>query len=365
MDYVNCQPGKQVYKDTVIAKITPNADDLTYQNSNIQLSTLQEQLNNLTTIFSLTENTLSLQKDILQGQIDNNTTLFENLEKSQDYSTSNMDYQQQLLQQQYSYLQDAKSTDLNKMKTSVSTAYKQYMVTIKDALKKVNDIFNTSTYSVSDKNPQLKQQTISQYSDLYVKASSTMTSDQFSQYLSDMSDFMSLAASSINASTPSSALPQSSSAGVSIDGLYTTYTTLSTTFMATKSAFDALASSYDSVKNTYDNQIKTVDINTNNFTDNTKESTALQIDNQKSNLELAQKTLVTQLSSADDNQQIQLAGLRNQILTMKQNIEVLSNSLDGEILYAGVDGVVKMRAIGEDNKVAPNTLLCQISPTNP
>ena len=58
LDYVNCQPGKQVYKDTVIAKITPNADDLTYQNSNIQLSTLQEQLNNLTTIFSLTENTL-------------------------------------------------------------------------------------------------------------------------------------------------------------------------------------------------------------------------------------------------------------------------------------------------------------------
>ncbi|MEI6773522.1 MAG: hypothetical protein WCL18_01490, partial [bacterium] len=44
---------------------------------------------------------------------------------------------------------------------------------------------------------------------------------------------------------------------------------------------------------------------------------------------------------------------------------VLSNSLEGEILYAGVDGVVKMRAIGEDNKVSPNTLLCQISPNNP
>jgi hypothetical protein len=34
-------------------------------------------------------------------------------------------------------------------------------------------------------------------------------------------------------------------------------------------------------------------------------------------------------------------------------------------LYAGVDGIVKMRAIGEDNKVAPNALLCQITPTNP
>ncbi|MEI7920015.1 MAG: hypothetical protein WCH65_07875 [bacterium] len=82
------------------------------------------------------------------------------------------------------------------------------------------------------------------------------------------------------------------------------------------------------------------------------------------NLQLAQKTLETQLVSADTNKELQLANLRNQLLTFKQNIAVLSNSLDGEVLYAGVDGVVKMRAIGEDNKVAPNTLLCQIMPTN-
>jgi len=365
LDYINCQPGKQVYKNTIIAKIQANPDDLTYQNSTIQLSTLQEQLNNLMTIFSFTQDTLTLQKDILQGQIDNNVVLFDNLEKSQDYSASNMEYQQQLLEQQHDYLQDAKTIDLDKMKTSISTTYKQYMVTIKDALKKVNDVFNTTTYAISDKNPQLKQQVVSEYSRLYNKISTTMTADEFSQYLLDMSDLMGLAASSINASTPSSSLPQSSSAGLSIDGLYTIYTTLASTFMGTKSAFDGIASSYDSIKNTYNNQIKTVDINTDNFTDNTKESTALQIENQKANLMLAQNTLLTQLNSTDDSQQIQLAGLRNQVLTLKQNIDVLSNSLNGEVLYAGVDGIVKMRAIGEDNKVSPNTLLCQIMPTNP
>ncbi|MEI6673449.1 MAG: hypothetical protein WCL02_09535 [bacterium] len=217
MDYIDCQPGKQVYKNTIIAKIQANPDDLTYQNSTIQLSTLQEQLNNLMTIFSFTDDTLTLQKTILQKQIDTNALLFNNLEKSQDYSASNMEYQQQLLQQQYNYLQDAKTIDLDKMKTSVSTTYKQYMVTIKDALKKVNDIFNTTTYSVSDKNPQLKQQVTSEYSKLYSKISDTMTTDEFSQYLLDMSDFMSLAASSISTSTPSSSLPQSSSVGLSID----------------------------------------------------------------------------------------------------------------------------------------------------
>ncbi|MCX6824237.1 MAG: hypothetical protein NT085_03855 [candidate division SR1 bacterium] len=364
LDYIDCQPGKHVYKDTIIAKITPNADDMTYQNSAIQLSTLQEQLTNLTTVYSLTEDTFSLQKDILQDQYDNNIQLIFNLDTSTDYSASSMEAQQQLLDQQYASVKTAKSIDLNKMQTSISTAYKQYMIMIKDSLKKVNDVFDSSL-SVSDKNSQLKQQVLSEYTRLYNQTSDTMTASQFSQYLSDVSDLMTLAASSITATTPSGSLPQASSAGLSIDGLYTIYTTLSTTLLGTKSAFDGVAASYDTVKNTYNTQLKTASINTNNFQDNTAKSTALQLDNQKANMQLAQKTLQTQLSSADDNQQIQLASLKNQVLTLKQNIAVLSNSLAGEVLYAGVDGVVKMRAIGEDNKVAPNTLLCQIMPTNP
>lgn len=365
LEYINCQPGKQVYKDTIIAKIQANPDDVTYQNWTIQLSTLEEQLTNLTTVFSLTEDTFSLQKNILQDQYDNNIQLLSNLDATQEYSASSMDAQQELLQQQYSSLKTAKSIDLDKMQGSIVTAYRQYMIMIKDALKKVNDVFSNSALSVSDKNPQLKQQVLSDYASLYDQTSDTMNADQFSQYLSEVSDLMTLAASSITATTPSSSLPQASSAGLSIDGLYTIYTTLSTTLLWTKSAFDSVAASYDSVKNTYNTQIQSATINSNNLENNTAKSAALQLENQKANMQLAQKTLQTQLSSADDNQQIQLASLKNQVLTLKQNIAVLSNSLQWEILYAGVDGVIKMRAIGEDNKVAPNTLLCQIMPTNP
>ncbi len=365
LDYVNCQPGKEVYRDTIIAKITPNADDLTYQNSAIQLSTLEEQLNNMTTIFSLTDDTLALQKNILQGQYDTNIQLLDNLDRSQNYSASNMDAQQELLDQQYSSLKKAKTIDLDKMKTSISNAYKQYMVMIKDALKKVNDIFSNSALSVSDKDPQLKQDVISEYSRLYNKLSDTMTTDEFSQYLSDISEFMSLAASSITASTPSTSLPQASSVWSSIDWLYTVYTTLATTFIGSKSAFDTIASSYDSVKNTYDTQLKSAIINSDNLENNTANSTALQFENQKTSLQLAQKTLTTQITSADDSKEIQLASLKNQVLTLKQNIVVLSNSLDGEVLYAGVNGIVKTRVVSEDNKVSPNTMLCQISPKDP
>jgi len=365
LDYVDCQPGNEVYRDTIIAQITPNENDMTYQNSIIQLSILQDQLDNLTTIFSLTEDTLALQKTIIQDQYDNNFTLLANLDKSQEYSASSIHYQEQLLDQQYDSLKNAKTIDLDKMKVSISNAHQQYLIMIKDALKKVNDVFTSSIFSISDKNTQLKQQVVSEYSRLYNKTSDTMTSSQFSQYLSDMSEFMSLAASSVNATTPSTSLPQASNVSTSIDWLYTTFTTLSTTFMASKSAFDTIASSYDSVKNTYNTQIKSADINSTNLENNTAKSTALQLENQKASLQLTQKTLQNQLISSDDSKQIQLASLRNQVLTLEQNIAVLSNSLDGEVLYAGVHGIVKARVVGEDNKVAPNTLLCQIMPTNP
>jgi len=364
LDYINCQPGKQVSRNTVIAKITPNEDDMTYQNSAIQLSVLQEQLNNLTTIFSLTEDTLAVQQDILRDQYDNNSTLLANLNKTEWYTESSLEYQEELLDQQYDTLKAAKNVDLDKMKTSISNAYKQYLIMIKDALKKVNDVFTSSNFTVSDKDPTLRQQVASEYFRLKDKVSDTMSSSQFSHYLDDFSVFMSLVASSVNATTPSTNLPQSSSMWTSIDGLYTTFTTLSTTFMGSKSAFDTLASSYDSVKNTYNSQIKTLDTNTDNFNDNTAESTKLQIDNQKASLQLAQKTLANQLSSSDESQAMQLMSLKNQLLTFQQNIAVLSNSLEWEVLYAGVEWVVKMRALGEDNKLAPNTLLCQITPTD-
>ncbi|MEI7920014.1 MAG: hypothetical protein WCH65_07870 [bacterium] len=165
----------------------------------------------MTTIFSLTEDTLALQKNIIEHQYDTNGQLLSNLKKSQDYSSSSMDYQQQLLDQQYAYVTESKSIDLDKMKASISTSYKQYLVMIKDALKKVNDVFSSSL-SLSDKKPSLPQEVLSEYARLKSLLSTTMNTTEFSQYLSDMSDFMNLAANAVSASTPSSSLPQSSSA---------------------------------------------------------------------------------------------------------------------------------------------------------
>lgn len=182
LDYVDCQPGKKVYKDTIIAKIPPNEDDTTYQNTQTQLDTLQQQYDNLTSVYTLTEETLSSQKGILEDQYDNNVNLLDDIKHD-------------------------------------------------------------------------------------------------------------------------------------------------------------LRSSTGTVKS----QLKT----------------------QRTNLLLVQETLQHQMDAADTSKESQLAGITNQILTLEQNMTTLSRWLDGEVLYAGINGVVKMRAIGEENKFAPGTLICQITPTTP
>lgn len=361
--YVDCQPGKEVTKNTVIAKIEVNVADANYQNGQVQLQSLEDQLTNVIKIYSLTQDTLALQKNIVYEQYQNNLTMLDNLDQSESYTDSSLEYQEKLLDQQYTTLKESKSIDLDKMQTSISNAHKQYVIMIKDALKKVNDVFANDALSISDKDFDLKQDVLSEYARLNNKISDTMNSNQFSQYLLDMSELMSLAARGVNATTATTTLPQSSSVwGMSIDTLSTAFTTLASTFIGSKSAFDTLASSYDSVKNTYNSQLKSADLNADNFTENTAKSTALQLESQKASLELAQKSLTTQMDSSDNNEAIQLMSLKNQILTLKQNISVLSNSLDGETLYAGVDGIIKTRMVGEDNKVAPSTPLCQIAP---
>ncbi len=180
LDYVDCQPGKRVYKDTVIAKIIPNADDTSYQNTQTQLDVLQQQHDNLASVYSLTEETLSSQKGILEAQYDNNIRLLDDIKIS--------------------------------LRSSTGTA-------------------------------------------------------------------------------------------------------------------------------------------------------ASQLKTQKSNLLLAQETLQRQMDAADTSKESQLAGVTNQILTLEQSMTTLSRGLEGELLYAGVDGIVKSRGIGEENKVTAGVLICQITPS--
>ena len=278
---LNCQPGKKVTADTVIASITPNENDPTIKNLYLQQSSLEEQLENLEATYEMTEQNFDIQQETLSAQIENT---------------------------QNTYNQD--SADLQKLENSIQNFKDQQENTINDAFKKVR------TSGGSTKNSNL-------YEDLYDQRDEIqdMSDDDFSQYLEDMASLM-----------------KKASSYASGDTLYSMFMWLSNGFRASKSTFDSLIDSYASVQNSYDTQHNNLWL-TINFADE-------------------------QAQALENNKQMQLNILDNQMQTIQQNLDSLSNSLNGEEITAWVDGVVKVKVVWADNKISPNTMICQIAPTD-
>jgi len=365
LDTLNCQPGSHVTADSVIAKIGASSDVAT-QNSQIQYLSLQQQIDNMQKIISMTDANFGVQADILQKQKENNAYLMDNLQQSKDLNANDMNLSIQSLQTQQNALEDTQNRDQNKMDTSVQDMRDQLTNSISDALKKVDDIFNSSIYGslVGVNNTSLKAKVIAQYQNLrdrYQNIEDISDSD-FSTYLSQLSIMLKNAALTLTASTPSQTLPQTTTAGLSIDGLYATYLGLSTSMVASKSSYDSLLASATSLEATDSTQLDTINTNIESLSDNKSELSRISSDTQIANMVLAQASVDSQLASLDNNKAIQLATLNSQLITLQQNEAMLGNNLQGEILLAGVNWIIKTKSVVEGNKVAPSTMICQIVP---
>jgi len=228
-----------------------------------------------------------LQQDALQEQLDN-------LQASYDLTEQNFEFQKQSLQAQADNNQniyDQDSADLEKLQHSIQNFKDQQINTIEDAFKKIR------TSGGSTKNSNL-------YDDLYDLRDEVQdfSDDEFSQYLEDMAQ-----------------LCKKASKYASGDALYATFMGLSNGFLASKSAFDTLIDTYASAQNAYDNQHDTLGMN----------------------LDLVD----AQLQTIENTQEIQLNALDSQMQTIQQNLDALSNNLQGEDLYAEVDGIVKAKLV--------------------
>ncbi|MCX6822995.1 MAG: hypothetical protein NTX91_03265 [candidate division SR1 bacterium] len=365
LDALNCQPGAHVTADSVIAQIGASTDIAT-QNSQIQYLSLQQQIDNMQKIISLTENNFGVQEDILTKQKENNAYLMDNLQQSKDLNANDMKLSVKSLENQQNALEDTQNRDMDKMDMSIQNMRDQLDIAISDALKKVNDIFNSSTYGalVGTNNSSLKSKVLDQYQNLRDRYQTIqdISDEDFSTYLSHLSLMLKNAALAMAASTASQTLPQTAAAGVSIDGLYTSYLGLSTSMVASKSSYDSLLASAVSLKNADNLQLDTIDTSIESLSNNKSELSRIGSDTQIANMTLAQASVMSQLASLDNTKAIQLATLNSQLLTLQQNEAMLGNNLQGETLLAGVNGVIKTKSVVEGNKVNPSTMICQIVP---
>ena len=278
---LNCQPGKKISANDIVAKITPNQNDPAIKNLYIQQASLRQQLKNIENTYTMTEQNFELQKRSLESQTTNNQNI---------------------------YNQD--NADITKLEHSIQNFKNQQENTINDAFKKIQSSWGNIRYS-------------NVYSDVYDRRNDIqdLSDDEFSQYLQDMANLTKRAAQ--NASS---------------DAWYSMFIGISNGFLASKSSFDSLIDSYISAQNGYKNQHDTLG----------------------TNLDLVDE----QLQTIENNKRIQLNALDSQRQSTQQILDSLSNSLDAEYIYAGVDGVVKTKSIGSDNKISPNTMICQIVPND-
>ena len=249
---------------------------------------------------------LHLQQALLEAQL-------ENLQATYDFTEQNFEFQKESLSAQVEnnqniYNQD--SADLQKLENTIANFKSQQENVVSDALKKVRNLWG-------------KAENTSLYDDLYNQRNdmTDMDDDEFSQYLEDMADLMKKAASYASG-----------------DANYSMFMGLTNAFWASKSSFDGLADSLVSAQNAYDNQHDTLWMN----------------------LDLVDE----QVQILENNKQIQLNVLDSQMQSIEQSLDSLSNSLEGEDVYAWVDGIVKAKIIWADNKVSPNAMICQISPSD-
>jgi hypothetical protein len=326
LDELNCQPGSHVTADSVIAKIGAS-DDVATQNSQIQYMSLLQQIQNMQNIIRLTEANFGVQADILQKQKENNAYLMENLQQSKDLNANDMKLSLKSLKNQQDALEDTQDRDQDKMNTSIQNMRDQLDNSISDALKKVNDIFSSSIYSslVGTNNVSLKNKVIEQYNNLHARYQNIedISDEDLSTYLSHLSILLKNAALAVVASTPSQTLPQTATAGLSIDGLYASYLGLSTSMVASKSSYDTLLASAVSLDETYENQLDTLDTNIESLSDNKSELSRIGSDTQIANMVLAQASVQSQIDALDNTKAIQLATLNSQLLTLQQNEAIL------------------------------------------
>jgi multidrug efflux pump subunit AcrA (membrane-fusion protein) len=295
LDSLNCQPGSHVTASTVIAKIGAS-NDVSTQNTQIQYLSLQQQIQNMQRIIALTENNFGVQADILEKQKANNAYLMDNLQQSKDLNADDMNLQVDSLENQQNALEDTQDRDADKMATSIENMRKQLDLGISDALKKVDDVFGILSHAknasfdqyVSAGDTNLRSKVTAQFNNLYNRYQNIddISDSEFSSYLSQLSILLKNAALAINVSSASQSLPQSASAGLSIDGLYASYLGLSTSFVASKSSYDTLLASAVSLEKNYTNQLDTLDTSIESFSDNKSELSRIGSDTQIANLTL-------------------------------------------------------------------------------
>lgn len=385
LSYSNCQPWKNVFAWEMLYHIT-SSDDINTQNSKIQLKYISKQIDNLESIISSTQKSFDIQSSLLQDQKeinDQNYALFkqnlDNLKKQRNLNSDDIEISLDNLDEQLDLLKKSQDTDKYKLDSSLNNFRLQSQNTVKDAMRSLDMIFGITDpssnsnieSSLSASNINLKNRIKSDFNGLYndIDDILDMNENDLIDYFQDLWELFQNAAEAVDASIPSESFPMSSASWPSIQTYYSIFSSYSNAMFSLKSNFESLSFAYDTTKNNYNTQINVMENNIDTTEDNKMQSADLSFDSninsmqtQLNSLQLSTQSLDKQIQNISNTENIQLAQLKSQYMTLQQNYEVLANSIWGEVIRSSIDWIVKTSNVSINNKLAPNTLLCQIVP---
>lgn len=411
IEYLNCEKGTKVTEKTIIAKVKPDYTDPAVQNLINQSTMISGQIENTREIIASTKNSFSSQLESLQSQksnLDSQLSIlndsYDKLSEQKDFWVSDIGKQQESLKIQLetldnqikdlkelkTKLESSKKTDLAKLNITLTSTKEQVKSMITTALLQIDEIYGISEKN-KDKNNAYedllwarnstnKQDVIDTWKQLNIKFQNydNFSSQEISDYLQSLDDLLVKTKESVKDSISAVNLSDTM-----INSFYSLFSQFESGSINAKSWIDTILKSIDSVGNNYDSQILNIDIQI-TTAENTERSVQSNIDNVDSNklgtyttsIELQKNqsksqiettktslaTILSQIETLKSQEQIQLNQLNNQLSQLQSSLRTININLNPQVIYAGVNGIVKEKLGSMGNKINSYGLLCQILP---
>lgn len=366
---LQCIEGQEVGYNTVIARISPDTNSLSYQNNLVQINSLKSQLSNLQQIrttaianFDSKYRQLGLQESEIENQIDSvNSTIWDD--------SQGIKNQLKLIEESMVLLEQNKISSLNNIDDSVINLKKTSFNAIESGLKRLDEIYGIS-YKNRDlydeyedylgvKNTWLKNTHIAKIKVLLNDFEtqndefSGLTNQQVTAKINDISQLFKESSDVVNNSVSS----VGSLSQATIDSLYNEFLGISNQLINLKNNLDTLVNSRNTTEISFQAQQK-------------------ELESSKSQLLTQQTTLnsnIKTLSNNNENLKEQYEDLKNtkestlqemdiNILNVKQAISQLNISFKEDVLYAGTIGTVKTKHVSQNNNVQAWSPICTIVP---
>lgn len=411
IEYLSCEKGMKVEENTLIAKITPDSSDPNIQNLVNQKNMLVAQIANTQGIISSTKsnfttqaNSLNIQKQNAQAQLKILNDSLWKISLSGDFWVSDIDKQLDALQIQYNTLEtqiqdlqtlkqkteSSKKSDWEKIALNIQNTRKQIGSLLGNFLTQADEVFSISETNKNSntnfeiylwaKNSKLKTQVESEWKELNIKNQniSTFSDEQISDILQSVDNLAQKMKQVMKDSVSSPTFPQTV-----IDTYYSLFNDFWSWALSAKSGIDNLIKSKETTNNTYDTQILNIDIQINSAL-NSQKNVQTSVDNIKSNklwsytagVDIQKNQTESQIQSTKTSlngieeqiqalksqEQIQINQLNSQLTQLNSSLNTININLTSQSIYAGTSWTVKEKSSSLWNKVASNTLLCQILP---